>query len=326
MNPQKPQTVGPNSPPQLSQGLTLAGLDGTNPLGFLAALGLFRILATTSDFPPVCMYWKPHGGTWVPVLTGAGTAALSTTENDVLDYLEKRLEKAIGEHPADLLTELASTGEDKTARRALLKQIAQGNSRTASDWAAAVASDFAPPEAINQLQTTRRDYFFGNLTSVIGLTEREHLRRSVFQPWDYADGLDNQSLHLDPSEDRRHALQWNKPAGDPERRARGGMLGANRLALEAMPLFASFPEAETMRTIGFTGTRSTNTRWTWPIWSQPVSLNVVKSLLNQPLLQVYTLSTLDSTKLKQQGDAAAYRTRRILVGKTPNFTPALCVF
>ena len=53
------------------------------------------------------------------------------------------------------------------------------------------------------------------------------------------------------------------------------MLGANRLALEAMPLFPSFPEDDTLRTVGFSGTRSTNTRWTWPIWNARLSLAVL---------------------------------------------------
>ena len=312
-------------PEQESPGteVVLPGLDGTNPLGFLAALGLFRTLEPGPSPSHCLMSWTQVGGTWVPVLTTISGPAL--TPEGLLNLLANRLVKSIDAHPADLLRLLDERANNSHARRALLQDIATGDTASDTDWAAAVASNFAPPESINQLQTTRRDYFFGNLTSVIRLTEFSHLQRSRFQPWDYADALDNQSLHLDPSEDRRHALQWNKPAGDPDRRTRGGMLGANRLALEAIPLFASFPEAGTLRTTGFSGTHSTNTRWTWPIWTRPLTLPTLKSVLALPALQAQHLTSADRANLHAQGIITAYRTSRILVGKTPNFTPAVCV-
>ena len=207
---------------------------------------------------------------------------LDARRGRILTTLTQRLVKTIEDHPANLLSKLDSASDDGQARRRLIQEIAAGTDRDRMDWTSALASDFAPPDSINQLQTTRRDYFFGNLSSVISRTSREHLRRAIFHPWDYSDALDNQSLHLDPSEDRRHAHQWNKPAGDPDRKTRGGMLGANRLALEAIPLFPSFPEANTLRTVGFTGTRSTNTRWTWPLWSVRLSLPIVRSFLGSP--------------------------------------------
>ena len=100
------------------------------------------------------------------------------------------------------------------------------------------------------------------------------------------------------------------------------MLGANRLAIEAIPLFASVPEDDGLHTIGFTGNRSTNTRWTWPIWSVEIGLQVVRSLLAMPVLQVEKLTSEQKDKLHDTGIVAAFRTNRILVGKTPNFTPA----
>jgi hypothetical protein len=301
-------------------GLVLRGLDGTNPLGFLAALGLFRIVDHSGDPGSLRMRWLPSGGTWVPVL--CHPLGQPHNEAALLDSLTERLARSVDSHPANLISQLDAVSNEESKRRCFLREIAEGSDRSRMAWTAALASDFAAPESINQLQTTRRDYFFGNLTSVISRTNREHLRRAIFHPWDYADALDNQSLHLDPSEDRRHAHQWNKPAGDPDRKSRGGMLGANRLALEAVPLFPSFPEADTLRTVGFTGSRSTNTRWTWPIWHAGLSLPVVCSLLSFSVLQNERLETAEIEALNAWGVIAAYRARRILVGKTPNFTPA----
>jgi CRISPR-associated endonuclease/helicase Cas3 len=298
-------------------GLLLRGLDGSNPLGFLAALGLLRILA---DEKPQ-MSWARHGGTWVPRIDTQTDS--SRNEDTLLAAIGRRLVSSVDEHPAKLLEEFGALSNNQQGRRQLLESIASAGDRSRMDWAAAMVSDFATPDSINQIQTARRDYFYGNIKSVISRTKSEHLRRAMFRAWDYADALDNQSLHLDPSEDRRHAHQWNKPAGDPDRKVRGGMLGANRLALDSIHMFTSFPYANTLRTVGFTGTRSTDTRWTWPIWSPGLSLAVVRSLLALNELQSERIDANAKILLRAMGVVAVFRTRRILVGKTPNFTPAL---
>ena len=302
--------------------LPLPGLDGANPLGFLAALGVFRVLTNAPEVAPVRMKWTPSKGTLVPAIRGSSEQALN--QDALLRVVCKGLANDIAKHPAQLLDVLGNAIDDENKRRRVfLDQFDQtaGNDRTLADWLAALASDFAPADAINQLQTTRRDYYFGTLASVIKETKIDHLCRSIFHPWDYADPLDNQSLHLDPGEDRRHAHQWNKPAGDLDRKKSGGMLGANRLAIEAIPLFTSFPEDGGLRTVGFTGNRSTNTRWTWPLWSIDIALPVVRSLLLLPELQGDPPNPAEIAMLRERGIVAIYRTNRILVGKTPNFTP-----
>jgi CRISPR-associated endonuclease/helicase Cas3 len=305
-------------------GLLLSGLDGSNTLAFLSALGLLRVLDEAAAGADVCMHWTVSGTAWVPVLSGGGAPA---TEAALLDTLERLLVRDINAHPARLLAALSEAKEDLDRRRALLSDPVAGGPKQLPMLAllAALASDAVPAAATNQLQTARRDYFYGNLTSVVQNCAPDHLRRTIFAPWDYADAIDNQSLHLDPSEDRRHAHQWSQPSGDPERKRSGGMLGANRLAIEALALFTSVPQGDALQTAGFTGTRARNTRWTWPIWSTPLSLAVVRSLLTLPDLQAETLDVPTRQNLNARGVDAVFRTRRILVGKTPNFTPAQCI-
>jgi CRISPR-associated endonuclease/helicase Cas3 len=309
-------THAPNS------GLLLIGLDGSNPLGFLAALGLLRVLISAFGPRQLRMKWSPSVGTWVPAIHSSSHPSLD--QDALLDVLCERLPNHIENHPVRLLDELDSSKANMDARRRIFTdriEQSAGADRTQTDWLAALASDIAPPDATNQLQTARRDYYFGNLKSVIQHSKRAHLRRSLFHLWDYADPLDNQSLHLDPSEDRRHAHQWNKPAGDPDRRSSGGMLGANRLALEAIPLFTSLPEGGKLRTVGFTGSSSANTRWTWPIWRVFLDMESIASLLKLGELQAEVFNRQQRLDLRERGIVAAYRTRRILVQKTPNFTP-----
>jgi CRISPR-associated endonuclease/helicase Cas3 len=302
--------------------LLLSGLDGSNPLAFLAALGLLRTLSRRSDRVPPLMKWVQSGGMWAPAVWA--DSARPFDQQALLDALQRVLADDIDTHPILQLLGRLGTDDANERREVFREQFdhASAHARTPTDWLAALASDFAPTDAVNQLQTTRRDYYCGNLTSVLKHTNIDHLRRSVFCPWDYADRLDNQSLHLDPSEDRRHAHQWNKPAGDPARKKSGGMLGANRLAIEAIPLFTSFPEEGTLRTVGFTGNRSTDTRWTWPIWQTALDLSSTASLLSLACIQAQTISSKQRHELHQCGVAAVFRCNRILVQKTPNFTPA----
>ena len=297
--------------------IRLDGLDGTNPLGFLAALGLFRVVTQSATPTVVRISWVAHGGTWVPLLSG-----IELTRESLLDLLADRFDDETVHPATELFSKLGV--QDYKTRRAAIRGEMQGTccgEMNVADWIAAIASDVVAADAINQLQTVRRDYFSGNIRSILDRTQRSHLDRAIFRPWDYADALDNQSLHLDPTEDRRHAHQWDKPSGDPNRKSQGGMLGANRLAIEAIPLFVSVPVGETLRTLGFSGNRSYDTRWTWPIWKHPISLDTVKSLLASQELQTLNPTAKESVALQSRGIVAAYRTHRILVGKTPNFTP-----
>jgi len=307
-----------SSTPSETEGLLLPSLDGTNPLGFLAALGLFRIMGAHDSGGAVRMAWKHVHGTWVPRLYSD-----ATDSGALLDRLQQNLVPSLKAHASSDVISLDE--KDSAERRRQIENVVSSCSlqdRTGCDWLAAMASDAAPPSSNTQLQTVRRDYFKGNLASVMERTTRDHLERSLFHIWDYADALDNQSLHFDPSEDRRHAHQWNRPSGDPDRKKAGGMLGANRLALEALPLFVSIPEQDQLHTLGFTGFRSWNTRWTWPIWRPAIDLKTTRSVLALADTQDAQLSEETIRRLTAMGIAAVFRTRRILVGKTPNFTPA----
>ncbi|HET7632316.1 MAG TPA: hypothetical protein VFK16_08385 [Gemmatimonadaceae bacterium] len=305
-----------------SDGLLLPGLDGANPLGFLAAVGLFRTVALMEGPDSARLQWEPGWGTWIPRLGCAATSASA-----VLELMDQHLIKDFQDHPLSSVYAIHQM-DSPAHRRDSIKQYAAAvtcQDRTIADWLAAVTSDAVPPEANNQLQTVRRDYFQRTLTTVMANTTREHLERAIFQRWLYADALENQSLHIDPSEDRRHAYQWHKPSGDPDRKRSGGMLGANRLAIEALPLFVSLPEGMRLHTLGFAGFRSKDTRWTWPIWDRPLTFSVTSSLLTLPELQEVEFSRAAVRGLRERGVGAVFRSRRILVAKTPNFAVAECI-
>ncbi|NLX20509.1 MAG: hypothetical protein GXY55_02405 [Phycisphaerae bacterium] len=295
--------------------LVLSGIDGSNPLAFLAALGTLRTLTRAWKDRDVKLSWFVQGGMWAPTLHSDHVL----DQSQLLNALDATLEKDATTHSIAFLKCLYKATPESV--RQLFRDRASvvgAEDREDLDMLSAMSSELAT-EATSQLQTVRRDYFWGNLESVMRHTTVNHLRRALFQSWDYADPLDNQSLHIEPSEDRRHAYQWSKPSGDPDRKRRGGMLGANRLAIEAFPLFQSIVAGDKLITRGFTGTRTDNTRWTWPLWSCPINLDVAASLLALSELQA---EAPDAQQLRSRGISVLYRCRRILVEKTPNFTPA----
>jgi len=162
------------------------------------------------------------------------------------------------------------------------------------------------------------------MRGIIEGTGQHHLEKALFERWRYDDAVAKQSLRWDPAEDSRYALQWRDPSGDPARKERGTMLGANRLATEGLPLLVCAPEGETLRTTGFVGRGARDTYWTWPIWDKFISLDVCRSLLANRDLRKPTPAAI--RRLKGMGVQAAFRSQRITTGKFRSFTPATAVF
>jgi hypothetical protein len=292
--------------------ILLKGLDGSNPLAFLAALGTLRTLTLGLPDESVRMSWEEDEGAWRPrvwcPLDGSA----------FLDRLMSLLARSRSEHPTRFVG-------DRGVIDAFYRDARKGDLTIGEleRWVSALAND-VHPNATNQLQTTRRDYFARNIDQILANTDIYALRRALFDTWRYDDKLDGQSLHLEPTEDRRHAYQWNKPSGDPNRKKSGNMLGANRLAIEALPCFLGLPSTNPDRLFvsGWSGVRSDDSRWSWPVWRHSVSIHTAHSLLSLPELQNEQPNRI---VLSRMGVGAVFRCRRILVEQTPNLTPSVSV-
>src|SRR5580658_7233878 len=66
--------------------IRLNGIDGSNLLGYLAALGTFRVLSTVQDGAEVRMGWSQNSG-WTPIVFHPAIQ----TEEGLLEVLEKRV-------------------------------------------------------------------------------------------------------------------------------------------------------------------------------------------------------------------------------------------
>ena len=299
--------------------LILLGLDGSNPLAFLAALGTLRSLTSTWPSRRIRLSWKALGS-WHPVLHIQPAATAEELVHDLDGFLKSR-----AEHPA------WSLGPDLSVLPEQFRRYAEGaahqaqhqGDRSWADFAAAFGCEATSTEqgpiqdtALRTMSGAGHQHFLGFMVNIIQRTEEEHLEKTLFRAWRYDDPLDTQNLRWDPSDDVRRALRWRDPSGDPVRRKRGGMLGANRLAIEGLPVLPTIPVGRILRTTGFIGRGSTNTYWTWPIWSGELPLDVVRTVVSLRELQ----NDSNAEELHALGITQVFRSRRLTVGKFRCFT------
>jgi len=294
--------------------IELRGLDGSNLLGFLAALGTLRVLTAAEPEGPVRMSWKDVGW-WTAVVHHT----VLSGNNDLTGVLAQRLCERSGASPAwniapDLTLKLSEFRD--VIKRA--QREANPRNRELVDFLTAFGSESrgAGPKKDQMSDTEFRtmsgaghQHFLGFMKDLALSTTADHLSRALFEPWDYAD--DRPSLRWDPADYRPHALRAEDPSGDPIRTMRG----ANRLAVEALPLFPTVPLARRLATVGFID-EDGETAIRWPIWTSQLDLGSVWSLLTADV------GDADLLKLKARGVAQVFRAVRFTEGKYRNFSPA----
>jgi hypothetical protein len=287
----------------------LNGLDGGNLLGFLSALGTFRVLSAAAA--EVRMHWQRKGG-WMPVI---GCVAISG-EDELLDLLERGV---CGDHSVN---EAWNIGNDLTLTKEEYAGVLVKHSdseRSTLDFLAAFGSEAvgSGPKKEQMTDTEFRtmsgaghQHFLGFMRDLAKETGRDHLRRCLFETWDYSDG--RPSLRWDPADYRPHALRAEDPSGDPIKTMRG----ANRLAVEALPLFPTVPTGRSVRTVGFNDRDATEV--SWPLWSDGLELASVAALLASGEAQEPNRHVAS-----RRGVVQIMRAKRFTEGKYRNFSPAI---
>lgn len=299
----------------MSVQITLTGLRGDIPLAYLAALGALRALSLDRPDDPPRMSWSVERGAWRPVLH----LREDVDQAAITDSVESALRKHCGAEPfqyADNTTipsDMYRPVVQKAAREATR------SNRRCADFVAAFACEAlldregkVQDTAFRTMSGAGHQNFLESMRTLCEETTKDHLSEALFGPWRYQD--EKPSMRWDPVDDRRHALRWKEPAKDSIRTVRG----ANRLAIEALPLFTTAPVGGSLQTVGFRGRL-----WSWPIWDCAVHVDVVRSLL----ALVELLQDLpDRERLRAIGVAAVYRSERLTQGKFRNFSPAQPVY
>jgi hypothetical protein len=258
--------------------IPLLALEGTNPLGFLAALGVLDAVSATTR--GATLRWTddlvPHA-----VIGGPGDLGqlLDTLDKDRKQWADS----AVLRFPADGQP-LADAKPDGSQLRQWFEHIgAQDENRADADLLCALVAEDAFDNngraKPTHLHFTAGQQKFLNMVRELGTAvERDRLQEAVCGPWRYDSPLP--SLSWDSRGERLYAVR----AVNPSTEKRLGVPGADWLAFRGL---VCYPVTRTSR--GSLRTTACDAEWKasafrWPVWTRPVTGRVVRSLVADPSL------------------------------------------
>lgn len=279
--------------------LTLTGLDGSNPLGFLAALG------TLACLPPSARLRWTLDGVWRPVLH---------SEHETIDSLAAALDEARSTRRESAALQFSYSKKGKVIadvkapparlRRTLLEWLgdASPTSRRDLDWFTSFVSEgsvdgngMAKPTPLHF--AAGQQQFLKAASQLADETTQDDLNRALTGPWPYDSKLP--VMGWDNTETRDYALRASDPSSDKKL----GNPGADWLALCGLELLPTVAERGKQRVAGSHGGWKTG-GWVWPLWDHPAALPTVRSLL-----ATRSLRTLPAMACTRRGICQVYSTR-----------------
>ncbi len=265
----------------MSEQTVLPGVLGTNPLGFLAALGLLRVMDRAHAHATLGFLDDGTARAVVSMapdevvnLVASDASAAGTDRRWVLEYkkLEKKGEKIV----ADLK---APPPDFATYLRAAVGAWLHGDGE-AVGFAAAYGTSVTfdgkgntKPTAFHF--TAANQQFLGAVEGSRGRLDEAWIRASLL---DGSGARSGSNLRWDPTAERNYALMAENPTSE------GTRVDAplEWLAFRGLPLFPSFPIAASRKprilTTGVKG-RGDDMEFSWPLWSTPATLHTVRSLV-----------------------------------------------
>lgn len=267
--------------------LALTGLDGQNPLAFLAALGLLRVLeerlsSSTKKAPHPRLFFVDDGRQTAHLQTHLsfedvcglvledvggrlGVAALELAYDEEGALTRPNGEKAI----ADLKPSLG-------AAKQFLDSL-HGRDRRSADLGAAFFSELVEDNKGNTKPTALhftagQQKFLEMVSELRTQLQMAHLEEALRGPWRGEDPLP--SMSWDSTVARLYALR----AVNPSSEKRGSVAGANWLAVIGLSYFPVNVRRGKLVTTGVVGGWKDSV-FHWPVWSAPSSYLEVRSLL-----------------------------------------------
>jgi hypothetical protein len=310
--------------------VVFTGLDGKNPLGFLAALGALNAVADRADnaISQPRLAWRA-AGTYRPVLLdGPDRKAL-------LDLLVTDLQSFAGEPALELRYRKRGEGSEAHDLKPppeefvkYLRALVASDGKRSLAFAAALATDVAvdnngstKPTALHF--TAGQQEFLAMVDALRRGVTRDDLEEALFGPWQYARALP--VLQWDNSQARDYALR----AGDPSKEKKMGVPGADWLAFRGLPFVRVAPISTRAGVasgagrdrIGTTGCRGgwKTGFFRWPIWTGFLTRSVVSSLVTSPELFEADPRTLRPRGVPIVFESAIVRTDQ---GGYGSFSPA----
>ena len=278
-----------------AEGVALPALRGSDLLGFLAALGVLRLVTEELDCPSATLSWP--NGPWNGAVLGGTPWATSDAVAEAIAAVAAEM-RSVGALlpgvPGFPIRSESSTGADPM--RSLSFADGRGLSTTAVDepteealarWINAIVATDTIIESKGGTVLARSRFFGAGPGTV-------WIERTLSKALDGADPVSLQSAlvawrrvdsvgaYLDHRADRDDALgqsSLKKPL------AKYGEPGATWLALMALPLFTSrSPEPGVVETAAWTHPRRLRKGVHWATWARPLGLDAVRSVVDHPVL------------------------------------------
>ena len=253
-------------------GTRLAGLEGTNPLGFLAALGVQVALRSESRQPSL---WWSDEITPRPVVD-ARFSVDSIVDLALAVFAAWRVGPALNPIGSDG-ERLAKSDSLKLAAPDIRTYIHAARGHPGADLSTALVAEGSL--ANNGVAKPSDLYFTAGQMKLLkmartileGVTS-DDLAVGLLGPWPYDSKLP--SLMWDIVDDRVYALTASDPSKDKKRTNPG----PEALAILGLSMHPVFADRKRTLTLGCSG-RWTSSYYSWPLWRKPASPHVVKSLL-----------------------------------------------
>ncbi len=290
--------------------VVMTALDGSNPLGFLAAIGVLRLMDSGDNRAK--LRWVRED-VWRPELIGV---------DDKASLCETLIGRAKSDLPVDAFRTL---GKNLTvAGHTFLDfvkpayEAAVRGDRNAADFAAAFGSEIL--ERKNKtieytdlcfITGSGHQHFLGTIEGLAQRVSADHVEDALFGRWKKNKNL---SMRWDPADAAEYAFRW----GDPSAEGASAVWGANVLAVHALPLLPAQPTNDGLRTTGFRYPSRAGAEFTWPIWKEPIGVDTLRSLLALPDLQVLE-EKLNHRVMQERGIAEVYRSPRVRIGQGGKF-------
>lgn len=261
--------------------VVLTGLDGSNPLAFLAALGVLEAL--TDSGCEARLRWE-NRGVWRPVLCAIETGIDQVVETLDQDRQRCTKDSALAlEYPGEHGLKRDLKPPPGVFREYLLGLVSEARPvhRRSIDWAAAFATDVAvdtsgrtKPTALHF--TAGQQLFLKMVGDLVTGVTTDDLREAVVGPWRYERPLP--VMGWDATASRAYALRASDPSADKKL----GVPGADWLAVRGLPSIPVFPAGTHVLTTGCRGGRR-NGSFRWGLWIYPINRDVCRSTLHLDL-------------------------------------------
>ena len=305
--------------------IPLTGLKANVPIGAMASFGLLRVCSMLPRLGEVRLHWRQHGGAYHSVLTSA-----VDDKNELVLALVDHI-KSMGKR-----TEFTWAEQIKSAAKEQFIEAAEGALRKATpgdhiqaDWFACFGNELVL-EKEKLLETpfdmsVARQRFLADsewLTEALAQEDKKRkmqpstdsFQEALFGPWKYND--DQHHLGWDPCTMLMGAFTYRAPTN----MKKAGVRAAVWLAIEALPLFPCFYARGGLRTRAFTSAKK-DAEFCWPVWSSPISVRTLKSLL---CLSALIRDPIRTEELRSRGIEALYRSRCFKPNKyLASFQPAV---